>query len=72
MNHCLQIASPLDRFISLLERLDDSSNRLLIGLRVGKDEFQGMSGDTGFGVSGGGSVGQGKSGHLDILGDKMG
>ena len=70
MNHCLQIASPLDRFISLLERLDDSSNRLLIGLRVGKDEFQGMSGDTGFGVSG--AVGQGKSGHLDILGDKMG
>ena len=40
---------------------DDSSNRLLIGFRVGKDEFQGMSGDTGFGVSGGGSVGQGKS-----------
>ena len=39
MNHCLQIASPLDRFISLLERLDDSSNRLHIGLGVGKLVF---------------------------------
>ena len=39
----LQIASPLDRFIFLLELfrvcLDDSSNRLLIGLRVGKLVF---------------------------------
>ena len=43
MNHCLQIASSLDRFISLLEPfgvcLDDSSNRLLIGLGVGKLVF---------------------------------
>ena len=42
----------LDFLPELFGGPDDSSNRPLIGLGVGKDELQGMSGEGGSGVSG--------------------